>query len=440
MGIRRREFIRNSGIAASGVFALPTIISSAFREGKAPSDRINVAVIGLGRQTVNPNIPQFLKSDNATVVAVCDVDSWRLENARKQVDDFYTARKGSSYKGCAVYGDFREVLIRKDVDAVMIATPDHWHVPMAIEAARAGKHVSLEKPVSTCIEHGRQLAKAIRKYGIVTRNDSEFRPIPQFARAVEIVRNGRIGKLVRIQVAVPSELSGDPLKAEPTMPVPPELNYDMWLGPAWEAPYTEKRVHAIKAYGRPGWMRVDSYCNGMISNWGAHLMGIVQWGHNSEYSGPVSIEGTGEFDRGLWNTLNSFDIKYLYADGVEVLFRIEKPYVRFEGTEGWIEVEYPDKLTASSQKLLDHEPGAENISFSNLMSDKEDFLQAIINGKQSFEPLETAHRTISMCQLGLIAIRTGSRLTWNPETEEIDGDNAASAMLNVPIREKYFRF
>ncbi len=440
MGIRRREFIRNSGIAASGVFALPTIISSAFREGKAPSDRINVAVIGLGRQTVNPNIPQFLKSDNATVVAVCDVDSWRLENARKQVDDFYTARKGSSYKGCAVFGDFREVLIRKDVDAVMIATPDHWHVPMAIEAARAGKHVSLEKPVSTCIEHGRQLAKAIRKYGIVTRNDSEFRPIPQFARAVEIVRNGRIGKLVRIQVAVPSELSGDPLKAEPTMPVPPELNYDMWLGPAWEAPYTEKRVHAIKAYGRPGWMRVDSYCNGMISNWGAHLMGIVQWGHNSEYSGPVSIEGTGEFDRGLWNTLNSFDIKYLYADGVEVLFRIEKPYVRFEGTEGWIEVEYPDKLTASSQKLLDHEPGAENISFSNLMSDKEDFLQAIINGKQSFEPLETAHRTISMCQLGLIAIRTGSRLTWNPETEEIDGDNAASAMLNVPIREKYFRF
>lgn len=440
MGIRRREFIRNSGIAASGVFALPTIISSAFREGKAPSDRINVAVIGLGRQTINPNIPQFLKSDNATVVAVCDVDSWRLENARKQVDDFYTARKGSSYKGCAVFGDFREVLIRKDVDAVMIATPDHWHVPMAIEAARAGKHVSLEKPVSTCIEHGRQLAKAIRKYGIVTRNDSEFRPIPQFARAVEIVRNGRIGKLVRIQVAVPSELSGDPLKAEPTMPVPPELNYDMWLGPAWEAPYTEKRVHAIKAYGRPGWMRVDSYCNGMISNWGAHLMGIVQWGHNSEYSGPVSIEGTGEFDRGLWNTLNSFDIKYLYADGVEVLFRIEKPYVRFEGTEGWIEVEYPDKLTASSQKLLDHEPGAENISFSNLMSDKEDFLQAIINGKQSFEPLETAHRTISMCQLGLIAIRTGSRLTWNPETEEIDGDNAASAMLNVPIREKYFRF
>ncbi len=440
MVIRRREFIRNSGIAATGLFAVPTILSSAFPKGKAPSDRINVAVIGLGRQTVNPNIPQFLKSDNSAVVAVCDVDSWRLANAKKQVDDFYSAAKGSSYKGCGTFDDFREVMIRKDVDAVMIATPDHWHVPMAIEAARAGKHVSLEKPVSTCIEHGRQLVKAIKKYGIITRNDSEFRPLPKFARAIEIVRNGHIGKLVRIKVAVPAELSGDSLKAEPTMPVPPELNYDMWLGPAWETPYTEKRVHAIKAYGRPGWMRVDSYCNGMISNWGAHLMGIVQWGHNSEYTGPVSIEGTGEFDRGLWNTLNSFDIKYLYADGVEVLFRIEKPYVRFEGTEGWIEVEYPDKLSASSPELVGREPAAGEISFGNLLTDKEDFLAAVRNGKQSLEPLETAHRTISMCQLGLIAIKTGSRLTWNPEKEEIEGDNAASAMLNVPIREKYFRF
>jgi len=199
-------------------------------------------------------------------------------------------------------------------------------------------------------------------------------------------------------------------------------------------------VHTIKAYGRPGWMRVDSYCNGMISNWGAHLMGIVQWGNNTEYTGPVSIEGTGDFDRGLWNTLNRFDIRYRYADGVEVFFKIERPYVRFEGTDGWVEVEYPDKLSASSQEILDYQPGTGGISFSNLLSDKEDFLHAIKAGRQSFEPLETAHRTISMCQLGLIAIKTGNSLTWNPETEEIIGDNAASAMLNIPVREKYFKF
>jgi hypothetical protein len=178
----------------------------------------------------------------------------------------------------------------------------------------------------------------------------------------------------------------------------------------------------------------------MISNWGAHLMGIVQWGNNTEYSGPVNIEGTGEFDKGLWNTLNKFDIKYRYASGVEVFFKIERPYVRFEGTDGWIEIEYSDKLTASSRSILDSPISKEEISFMNMLSDKEDFLHAIKNGKQTVEPLETAHRTISMCQLGLISIKTGSALTWNPDTEEIVDDNAASALLNIPIREKYFKF
>ena len=435
----RRTFLKNAALGTLGAFAIPTIIPSYLLGSTAPSNRINVAMIGIGRQTVNPNIPQFLQSTHSQIVAVCDVDSWRLENGQKQVNDYYSGQKGFSYKGCDTYDDFRKVLLRKDIDAVMIATPDHWHVPMAIEAARAGKHIALEKPISTCIEHGRQLVKAIKANKVITRNDSEFRTLPKFARAVELVRNGRIGKVQRIFVAVPSD--GPPLPVQPTMPVPPELNYDFWLGPAWEAPYTEKRVHDIKVNtNRPGWMRIDSYCNGMISNWGAHLMGIVQWGNNTEYTGPVSIEGSGEFDKGLWNTLNKFDIKYRYANGVEVFFKIERPYVRFEGTDGWIEVEYIDKLTASSQAILNSPISSGEISFMNLPSDKEDFLLAIKNGKQTIEPLETAHRTISMCQLGLISIKTGSPLTWNPETEEIANNNAASALLNIPIREKYFKF
>jgi myo-inositol 2-dehydrogenase / D-chiro-inositol 1-dehydrogenase len=435
----RRTFLRKTALGTVGAITIPTVVPSYLLGSSAPSNRINVAIIGIGRQTVSPNIPQFLQSGNAQIVAVCDVDSWRLGNGQKQVNDYYAQQKGFSYKGCDAYGDFREVLLRKDVDAVMIATPDHWHVPVAIEAARAGKHISLEKPISTCIEHGRQLVKAIKKYGVISRNDSEFRTLPRFARAVELVRNGRIGKVQRISVAVPSD--GPPLPIQPTMPVPPELNYDFWLGPAWEVPYTEKRVHDIKVNNRrPGWMRVDSYCNGMISNWGAHLMGIVQWGNNTEYTGPISIEGTGEFDKGLWNTLNKFDIKYRYVNGVEVFYKIERPYVRFEGTDGWIEVEYSDKLKASSQAILDSPIGAGEISFKDLPSDKEDFLLAIKNGKQTIEPLETAHRTISMCQLGLISIKTGSALTWNPETEEIANDNAATALLNIPIREKYFKF
>jgi myo-inositol 2-dehydrogenase / D-chiro-inositol 1-dehydrogenase len=440
MKTTRRSFIRNTAIGAAGAIAMPTILPSTVFGSPAPSNRITVAMIGCGRQTVQPNIPQLLGSKNAQIVAVCDLDSWRLDNAQKQVNDYYSKEKGTRYNGCERYDDFREIMRRRDIDAVMIATPDHWHVPVAIEAARAGKHISLEKPISTCIGHGRKLVEAVKKHKVITRNDSEFRTLPEFTRAVELVRNGRIGKIERIYVAVPAELNGSALPPQPDMPVPVELNYDMWLGTTWEAPYTEKRVHARKAYGRPGWMRVDSYCNGMISNWGAHLMGIAQWGNDSEYTGPVSVEGDGDFDKGLWNTLNKFDIRYQYVNGVELFFKIERPYVRFEGSQGWIEIEYPDKLTASSQAILDSPVGAGETRIRDLPSDKEDFLLAIKAGKPSLEPLETAHRTISMCQLGLISIKTGSKLTWNPETEEIIGDNAASALLNVPIREKYFTF
>jgi myo-inositol 2-dehydrogenase/D-chiro-inositol 1-dehydrogenase len=382
----------------------------------------------------------LLESKSAQIVAVCDVDSWRLASAQEQVNDYYAKAKGASYNGCAAFADYREVVRRPDIDAVMIGTPDHWHIPMAIDAARAGKHISLEKPLGTSIDHGRKLVAALKTTNVITRNDSEFRTLPQFSRAVELVRNGRIGKVRRIHVGVPPESNGAALPPTATMPVPPELNYDFWLGPAWEAPYTENRVHPIKAWGRPGWMRVDAYCNGMISNWGAHLMGIAQWGNNTEYSGPVSVEGTGVFDKGLWNTLNSFEIRYRYADGVEMLFKIERPFVRFEGDADWIEIEYPDKLTASSQAILDSEIAPGEIRIRNLPSDKEDFLIAIKSGKPTLEPLETAQRTISICQLGLIAIKTGSKLVWDPGKEEIVGDNAAAAMLTVPIREKYCRF
>src|SRR4030042_2790031 len=173
MIFKRRDFIKSTAIGTAGAMAMPTIIPSYLLDRKSPANRINVAVIGIGRQTVSPNIPQFLKSENAQIVAVCDVDSWRLANGQKQVNDYYSQQKGSVYKGCDAYADFREVLVRKDVDAVMIATPDHWHIPIAIEAARADKHISLEKPISTCVEHGRHLVKAIKKSGVITRNDSE---------------------------------------------------------------------------------------------------------------------------------------------------------------------------------------------------------------------------------------------------------------------------
>ena len=440
---QRRDFLKKSAMLAAGSILAPTIVSARVFGKTAPSNRVSIACIGLGRQTVNPNIPQLLKSPHAQLVAVCDVDTWRLANAQKQVDEYYSKEQGASYKSCQTFTDYRKLLLDKSIDAVMLAVPDHWHVPMAIDAIRAGKHVSLEKPISTCIEHGRKLVEAIKKTNLITRNDSEFRTITEMWKAVEIVRNGRIGKLQKIHVAVPpewGERGSSALPPQSTMPVPEELDYDFWLGPAWEAPYNVHRVHAIKAYGRPGWMRVSDYCNGMISNWGAHLVGILQWGNNTEYTGPVEIEGSGDFDKGLWNTMNRFDIRYRYANGVDVFFKIDRAYVRFEGANGWVEVEYPDKLSASSPEIINTPLGTNEKSFKVELNDKDDFLVAIKENRPSIEPLETAHRTISMCQLGLIAVKIGSKLTWDPVKEDFIGDTAASAMLNIPIREKYFKF
>ena len=439
--VNRRHFLKTAGLIAAGA-AAPMILPRRLFGAGAPSNRIAIAQIGCGRQTVpSPNLKQLLESEHAQVVAVCDVDAWRLANAQKQANDFYSKRDGATYKGCAAVADYREILQRPDIDAVMIATPDHWHVPMAISAALAGKHVSLEKPISTCIAHGQRLMAALKKHPVITRNDSEFRTLPEFGRVVQIVRSGRIGKIQTIEVGVPTELNGAALPPQVTQPVPEELDYDFWLGPAFEAPYTPKRVHAIKAYGRPGWMRVDSYCNGIISNWGAHLMGIAQWGNNSEYTGPVAIEGSGDFDKGLWNTLNRFDVRYTYANGVELHYRMERPFVRFIGSDGWVEIEYPNKVKASSPDLLAKEKDLPDPAYRNQPSDKEDFLLAIKNNRKTLEPLETAHRTISMCQLGLISIQTGTKLAWNPETESFsNNDNAATALLDRPIREKYFKF
>ena len=438
--IPRRKFLLSSGLLAAGAVA-PMILPSRLFGAGAPSKRINVAMIGCGRQVVTPNLPQMLESEHCQVVAVCDVDSWRLNNAQKQVNDFYSKQNNSSYKGCDAVGDFREIMSRSDIDAVMISVPDHWHVPMAISAMMAGKHVSLEKPISTCINHGRRLVEVLKKHPVITRNDSEFRTLPEFGRVAQIVRSGRIGKLQRIEVGVPIELNGPAMPPQPTVPVPSELNYDLWMGPTFEAPYTEKRVHAIKAYGRPGWMRVDSYCNGIICNWGAHLMGFAQWCNNSEYTGPVWIEGDGAFDKGLWNTLNRFEIRYGYANGVELHFKMERPYAKFIGSEGWIEVEYMDKVKASSPALLEKEHDVPDPAYRKLQSDKNDFLLAIKNNRPSLEPLETAHRTISMCQLGLISIQTGAKLLWDPATESFtNNDNAATALMNRPIREKFFKF
>ena len=248
------------------------------------------------------------------------------------------------------------------------------------------------------------------------------------------MRNGGIGQLTKIHTGVPAPLSGDPIGPQPTMPVPEELDYNFWLGPAFKTPYTEKRVHPIKGYHRPGWMRVEDYCNGMISNWGTHLNDIAQWGNHTDRTGPVSVEGVGSFTKGLWNTISSFDLKYTYANDVELIYKIDKPYVKFEGTEGWVIARHGEEVNLSTSRPSILKTPVKEFSAKDVLMDKEDFLVSIKEGRETLEPVEVGHRTVSICQIGLIATKLGRKINWDPATEKFKDDNAANAMIDRPVR------
>jgi predicted dehydrogenase len=433
-GTTRRSFLARSSAAAAAL-AAPAIVPERVLGARSPGNRVSVGLIGMGRQMRKPNLPQFLALPDVQVVAVCDVDAWRLDEARRAVESHYAAQAGrGGFAGVSAHRDFREVLARADVDAVMIATPDHWHVPIAIEAVKAGKHVSIEKPLSISVAEGRALCDAVARAGVVSRTDSEFRSLRPFARAVELVRNGRIGKLVTIRTGVPVDTAGIP--PQPDMPAPPELDYEKWLGPAPEAPYTEKRVHGRHDLAsRPNWMRISDYADGMIANWGTHLNDIAQWANDSETTGPVEVEAEGEFTKGLWNTVLRFEARYRYASGVSLVCRSDTPYIRFEGDAGWIRVDYPSTITAEPAGILDSVIGPGELRLAEQLEDKADFVRAIREGRPTLEPVEVGHRTVSICQIGLIAMQVGGALRWDPERERFVDDNAANARLARPQRD-----
>jgi len=434
--ITRRGFLARTAAGASAAVALPTIVpSSVFAaDGTvAPGNRIGVGMIGVGRQTVAYNLKSFLNSPDTQVVALCEVDAWRLENAHKNVQKHYAdKRRDGEFKGCSVYGDFNELLAHKDVDAVMVSTPDHWHVPQSLAAVNAGKDVCCEKPLTRTIAEGRALSDAVRQHKRVFRTDSEFRSKPNFHRACELVRNGRIGRIHTIRVGVPAgDVACGP---QPEMPVPEELDYQRWQGPAPRAPYTEKRVHPRHGYGRPGWMRVLHYCDGMITNWGTHLNDVAQWGNNTDRTGPVEVEGRGEYPaEGLWNVLLNFEVHYKYASGVRLIYKTDKPDVKFEGTEGWVYTKFGDKdVQAHPASLLQSKIGPSEIHL-RLKDEKQDFIDCVKSRAQTLEDAEVGHRTTSLCHLGQIAIQVGGKLKWDPEAERFLNSDAANRLLDTPI-------
>ncbi len=434
----RREFIKKSSAITAGAMVLPTIVPSTVFGKNAPSNRVNVGMVGTGRQAVHANLNNgFLKLENCQVIATNDVDAWRMNNATDLINKHYSSN-GKSYKGVKEYDDYRELIANPDVDAVMISTTDHWHAHQTVHAALAGKHVCMEKAYTVAPAWGNAVVNAVKKTGVANRLDSEFRSLRPMNRAVELVHNGLIGDLVEVEVGVPGELNGSALGPQEIMPVPEELNYDMWLGTAFPAPYTLKRVHDPKTIDtRPGWLRIDDYCNGMITNWGAHLNDIALWGMKKEYELPVSAEGSGTFDRGIWNTINAFEIHYEYADGLKLRYIIDVPYVKFIGKDGWIRIEYPDKLTSSSDKILAFEAGKKDISYADTLTDKADFLESIKSGEPSLEPLEVGNNVYMLTVMGLYAVTLGRKLNLDNKSRQFINDNAANALQTRAFREKW---
>lgn len=436
--MKRRDFIQKTSVtAAAGMFA-PTIVPASVFGKTAPSNQINVGMVGTGRQAVHANLNNgFLKLDNCRVIATNDVDKWRMNNATKIINDAYS-KGGKKYKGVKEYDDYRDLIDNKDVDAVMVSTTDHWHAPQTIHAALAGKHVSMEKAFTVAPAWGTAVVEAVKKTGVANRLDSEFRSLRKFNQAVELVHNGVIGDLIEVVVGVPGELNGSALGPQETMPVPEELNYDMWLGPAFPTPYTMQRVHEPGTIdSRPGWLRISDYANGMITNWGAHLNDIALWGMKKEYELPIKANGNGTFDRGIWHTINAFEINYEYADGLKLIYKIDVPFVKFIGKDGWIRVEYPSTLTASSDKILNFKPGKNDISYADTLSDKADFLKSIETSKPSLEPLEVGNNVYMLTMMGLISATIVSEVTWDQKAGQFVDDNAANALLTRPFREKW---
>jgi predicted dehydrogenase len=452
--MNRRRFLHTAAALGTACVAPVVIPASALGLAgePAPSQRINVGMIGVGRQAKYANLRQFLTMPDVRIVAVCEVDAWRLANAREQVEGVYAKNAPSgAYRGCATHVDFQELLARKDIDAVMISTPDHWHVPMALAAMKAGKDVSLEKPITRSIAEGRALSDAAAKYKRIFRVDSELRSYPHIVQAAEIVRNGLIGKVHTVTVGVPGSDVGCPPQVE--MPVPAELDYERWQGPAPRAPYTERRVHKPKAYERPGWMRHLYYCDGMITNWTTHWNDGAMFATGLERTGPVEIEGTGEYPPAdsFWNVLLKFDVKMRFANGLRWTYRTEKPYFRIEGSAGWVYAEY----TQLQVKIGDREG---YLYFNNrkaktrpslmpapklpsgavrfdVKTDKQDFIDSVKTRRETLEPAEVGHRVTSLGHLGQIAIQLGQKLKWDPDKERFAGNDAANSMIDKPIHQ-----
>lgn len=454
--IDRRAFLRGAAGAAFGAIGLPYVLpSSALSKAGnvTPSNRITVGCIGAGNQG-SALMRGFLGKSDVQIVAVCDVHSTKRQGACDAVEECYANKSGGDYKGCSAYNDWRELIYRPDIDAVTVAPPDHWHVPISLAAVRVGKDMYLEKPIGVSVGQAQALREAVRRYGTVFQFGTQQRSDVEFRRACELVRNGRIGKLHTINVWSPSSDSGG---STTPAPVPPELDYEMWLGPAPSAPYTKDRCSNVNPYFRSVskiWPFISDYCIGWIAGWGVHPLDIALWGADEELRGIVEIEGKGVFPTdGACDTATNWNVILNYpSSGVRIDFRgiggtngpapaeWRQRYAKtgahgtvFEGAEGWIHVRR-GYIDAHPKSLLQSQIGPDETQLYKSNDHIRNFLDCVKSRSETICPIEDAVRVDTVCHLSDIATQLERKLTWDPKQERFINSETANRLLVRAMR------
>ncbi len=408
----RRQFLT----AAAATLAVPTILP---KNVFGANERIVTGHIGVRNQGT-PNLKAFLK--HATPAAVCDVDKRWLGKAVKTVED---SRKST----CEGYSDYRRILDRKDIDAIVITTPDHWHALMTIHGCQAGKDVYCEKPLSLTVSEGRKMVEAARHHKRIVQTGSQQRSAPEFQQVCELVRSGRIGKVEKVLVGIPKvNWEG---KAVPNSTPPEYLDYDSWLGPAPMRPYNPKHVHYLFRFF---W----DYSGGQMTNFGAHHIDIAQWGLGTDDTGPISTEATATFHPEHWYEVpNSCRVTHTYANGTTMIIGQDQKDIpggtTFIGTEGTIFVTR-GKKSSKPADILGKPLTAKDVHLEESRDHHQNFLDCVKTRRLPICDVEIGHRSASICHLGNIAIRLGRKIQWDPKAEQIIGDEQANAMLSRPYR------
>jgi len=418
--VNRRQFLKTAGGAAAAICFPHIVPSSVLAAETPPSNRITLGFIGMGMQGTDLE-KLFLNERGAEVVAVCDVDSLKLERASNIAEQYYAGHNDKgTFKGCAAYRDFRDLLARDDIDAVVIATPDHWHSLIAVYAARAGKDIYCEKPISQTVAEAREMVKTVRRYGRVFQAGSMQRSDSRFRFTCELVRNGFIGEVKTIIAGI----GGPPVECDlPAEPAPDYLDWDMWLGPAPWRPYNEVLSPHISKTHFPDWRRYSDYGGGATTDWGAHHFDIAQWALDMDSSGPVEI----------YPPDGGNEIIYKYANGV-ILTRQEpaewKDYtVTFEGTEGKIVV-HREYMNTQPSNLINTKFRPNDIRLYKSNNHYADWLQSIRSRSKPICDVETGCRSATVCHIGNIVYELKRPLRWDPEREHFVDDAEADRLLS----------